>query len=118
MLLRFNRDRTDLVALEAIRALFGALPTAVPPLFAAAAAAPPPDDPRDARRALCTLPSTTPPLLASWHVSKPAPCGFGKAPGTSSHAASGGQLVFQDACMYSRVTTYNCATKQRLVAAA
>jgi len=37
------------VALEAVRALFGALPTAAPPLFATAAAAPPAEDARDAR---------------------------------------------------------------------
>ena len=44
-----TRDRSDLVALEAVRALFGALPAPVPPLFAAPAASPPADDPRDAR---------------------------------------------------------------------
>jgi hypothetical protein len=49
LVLHWRRDRSDLVALEAVRALFGALPTAAPPLFAAAAAAPPAEDARDAR---------------------------------------------------------------------
>lgn len=49
------RDRSDLVALEAVRALFGALPVPVQPLFAAPAAAPPADDPRDARCLPCPV---------------------------------------------------------------